>query len=70
MIGAGVAGLAAVEQPSHWALLIEPDVRPEVAEQISQWVLNSMLEFDEDGAGEGAMPSQPRQNSSKNATVP
>ena len=64
VIGAGVAGLAAIGTASHWAQLSGPfDVRPEVAEQIKDPMGAEflMLEFEEDGSGEGgyAKPASP-----------
>lgn len=63
VIGAGVAGLAAIgTAQSLGAIVYAFDVRPEVAEQIeSMGATFLFLEFEEDGGGEGgyAAPSSP-----------
>ena len=63
VIGAGVAGLAAIGTAQSLGAIVRAfDVRPEVAEQIeSMGAEFLMLEFDEDGAGEGgyAKPASP-----------
>ncbi|MGC6517103.1 MAG: Re/Si-specific NAD(P)(+) transhydrogenase subunit alpha [Candidatus Puniceispirillaceae bacterium] len=55
VIGAGVAGLAAIGTAQSLGAIVRAfDVRPEVAEQIeSMGAEFLMLEFDEDGSGEG-----------------
>ena len=55
VIGAGVAGLAAIGTATSLGAIVRAfDVRPEVAEQIeSMGAEFLMLEFDEDGGGEG-----------------
>ena len=54
VIGAGVAGLLPLGQQSLGAVVRAFDVRPEVAEQIeSMGAQFLMLDFDEDGSGEG-----------------
>lgn len=63
VIGAGVAGLAAIGTAQSLGAVVRAfDVRPEVAEQIeSMGAEFLMLEFDEDGSGEGgyAKPASP-----------
>ena len=63
VIGAGVAGLAAIGTATSLGAIVRAfDVRPEVAEQIeSMGAEFLMLEFDEDGGGEGgyAKPASP-----------
>ena len=63
VIGAGVAGLAAIGTAQSLGAIVEAfDVRPEVAEQIeSMGAEFLMLEFEEDGSGEGgyAKPASP-----------
>jgi NAD(P) transhydrogenase subunit alpha len=63
VIGAGVAGLAAIGTAVSLGAIVRAfDVRPEVAEQIeSMGAEFLMLEFDEDGSGEGgyAKPASP-----------
>lgn len=63
VIGAGVAGLAAIgTAQSLGAIVYAFDVRPEVAEQIeSMGATFLFLDFEEDGGGEGgyAAPSSP-----------
>ena len=63
VIGAGVAGLAAIGTAQSLGAIVRAfDVRPEVAEQIeSMGVEFLMLEFEEDGSGEGgyAKPASP-----------
>ena len=63
MIGAGVAGLAAIGTAQSLGAIVRAfDVRPEVAEQIeSMGAEFLMLEFEEDGSGEGgyAKPASP-----------
>jgi len=63
VIGAGVAGLAAIGTATSLGAVVRAfDVRPEVAEQIeSMGAEFLMLEFDEDGSGEGgyAKPASP-----------
>ena len=63
VIGAGVAGLAAIGAAQSLGAIVRAfDVRPEVAEQIeSMGAQFLMLEFDEDGSGEGgyAKPASP-----------
>ena len=63
VIGAGVAGLAAIGTAQSLGAIVRAfDVRPEVAEQIeSMGAEFLMLEFDEDGSGEGgyAKPASP-----------
>ena len=63
VIGAGVAGLAAIGTAASLGAIVRAfDVRPEVAEQIeSMGAEFLMLEFDEDGGGEGgyAKPASP-----------
>ena len=55
VIGAGVAGLAAIGTAQSLGAIVRAfDVRPEVAEQIeSMGAEFLMLEFEEDGSGEG-----------------
>ena len=55
VIGAGVAGLAAIGTAQSLGAIVRAfDVRPEVAEQIeSMGAQFLMLEFDEDGSGDG-----------------
>ena len=55
MIGAGVAGLAAIGTATSLGAIVRAfDVRPEVAEQIESMGADFlMLEFEEDGSGEG-----------------
>ena len=63
VIGAGVAGLAAIGTAQSLGAIVRAfDVRPEVAEQIeSMGAEFLMLEFGEDGSGEGgyAKPASP-----------
>ena len=63
VIGAGVAGLAAIGAAQSLGAIVRAfDVRPEVAEQIeSMGAEFLMLEFEEDGSGEGgyAKPASP-----------
>jgi NAD(P) transhydrogenase subunit alpha len=63
VIGAGVAGLAAIGAAQSLGAIVRAfDVRPEVAEQIeSMGAEFLMLEFDEDSSGEGgyAKPASP-----------
>ena len=63
VIGAGVAGLAAIGTATSLGAIVRAfDVRPEVAEQIeSMGAEFLMLQFDEDGGGEGgyAKPASP-----------
>jgi NAD(P) transhydrogenase subunit alpha len=63
VIGAGVAGLAAIGTAKSLGAIVRAfDVRPEVAEQIeSMGAEFLMLEFEEDGSGEGgyAKPASP-----------
>ena len=63
VIGAGVAGLAAIGTAQSLGAVVRAfDVRPEVAEQIeSMGAKFLMLEFEEDGSGEGgyAKPASP-----------
>ena len=63
VIGAGVAGLAAIDTATSLGAIVRAfDVRPEVAEQIeSMGAEFLMLEFEEDGSGEGgyAKPASP-----------
>ena len=63
VIGAGVAGLAAIGTAQSLGAIVRAfDVRPEVAEQIeSMGAQFLMLEFDEDGSGQGgyAKPASP-----------
>ena len=63
VIGAGVAGLAAIGTAQSLGAIVRAfDVRPEVAEQIeSMGAEFLMLEFNEDGSGEGgyAKPASP-----------
>ena len=63
VVGAGVAGLAAIGAARGLGAVVRAfDVRPEVAEQIeSMGAEFLMLEFEEDGGGEGgyAKPSSP-----------
>ncbi len=63
VIGAGVAGLAAIGTAASLGAIVRAfDVRPEVAEQIeSMGAEFLLLEFDEDGGGEGgyAKPASP-----------
>ena len=63
VIGAGVAGLAAIGTATSLGAIVRAfDVRPEVAEQIeSMGAEFLMLEFEEDGSGEGgyAKPASP-----------
>lgn len=63
IIGAGVAGLAAIGTAQSLGAIVRAfDVRPEVAEQIeSMGAEFLMLEFEEDGTGEGgyAKPASP-----------
>ncbi len=63
VIGAGVAGLAAIGTATSLGAVVRAfDVRPEVAEQISSMGADFlMLEFDEDSSGEGgyAKPASP-----------
>ena len=67
VIGAGVAGLAAIGTATSLGAIVRAfDVRPEVAEQIeSMGAEFLMLEFEEDGLAKVDMPSRPRLNSSK-----
>ena len=64
VIGAGVAGLAAIGTAQSLGAIVRAfDVRPEVAEQIeSMGAEFLMLEFEEDGTGEGgyAKPASPK----------
>ena len=55
VIGAGVAGLAAIGTATSLGAIVRAfDVRPEVAEQIESMGADFlMLEFEEDGSGEG-----------------
>ena len=63
VIGAGVAGLAAIGTAQSLGAIVRAfDVRPEVAEQINSMGAEFlMLEFEEDGSGEGgyAKPASP-----------
>ncbi|MAK17448.1 MAG: NAD(P)(+) transhydrogenase (Re/Si-specific) subunit alpha, partial [SAR116 cluster bacterium] len=63
VIGAGVAGLAAIGTATSLGAIVRAfDVRPEVAEQIESMGADFlMLEFGEDGSGEGgyAKPASP-----------
>lgn len=63
VIGAGVAGLSAIGTAQSLGAIVRSfDVRPEVSEQIkSMGAEFLMLEFDEDGSGEGgyAKPASP-----------
>ena len=63
VIGAGVAGLAAIGAAQSLGAIVNAfDVRPEVAEQIESMGANFLfLEFEEDGSGQGgyAAPSSP-----------
>lgn len=63
VIGAGVAGLAAIGAAQALGAIVRAfDVRPEVAEQIeSMGAEFLLLDFDEDGSGDGgyAKPSSP-----------
>ncbi len=63
VIGAGVAGLAAIGAAQSLGAIVNAfDVRPEVAEQIESMGASFLfLEFEEDGSGEGgyAAPSSP-----------
>ncbi|CAI8242990.1 MAG: NAD(P) transhydrogenase subunit alpha [SAR116 cluster bacterium] len=63
VIGAGVAGLAAIGTAASLGAIVRAfDVRPEVAEQIESMGADFlMLEFEEDGSGEGgyAKPASP-----------
>ena len=63
VIGAGVAGLAAIGTATSLGAIVRAfDVRPEVAEQIeSMGAEFLMLEFEEDGSGDGgyAKPASP-----------
>lgn len=63
VIGAGVAGLAAIGTAQSLGAIVNAfDVRPEVAEQIESMGASFLfLEFEEDGSGEGgyAAPSSP-----------
>ena len=63
VIGAGVAGLAAIGTATSLGAIVRAfDVRPEVAEQIESMGADFlMLEFEEDGSGEGgyAKPASP-----------
>ena len=63
VIGAGVAGLAAIGTAQSLGAIVRAfDVRPEVAEQIESMGAEFLfLEFDEDGSGEGgyAKPASP-----------
>ena len=63
VIGAGVAGLAAIGTAQSLGAIVRAfDVRPEVAEQINSMGAEFLfLEFDEDGSGEGgyAKPASP-----------
>ncbi len=63
VIGAGVAGLAAIGTAQSLGAIVRAfDVRPEVAEQIeSMGAEFLMLDFEEDGSGDGgyAAPSSP-----------
>lgn len=63
VVGAGVAGLSAIGTAVSLGAIVRAfDVRPEVAEQIeSMGAEFLLLEFEEDGAGEGgyAKPSSP-----------
>ena len=63
VIGAGVAGLAAIGTAQSLGAIVRAfDVRPEVAEQIeSMGAEFLMLEFEEDGSGDGgyAKPASP-----------
>ena len=57
VIGAGVAGLAAIGAAQSLGAIVRAfDVRPEVAEQIESMGADFLfLDFDEDGSGEGIM---------------
>ena len=57
VIGAGVAGLGAIGTAQSLGAIVRAfDVRPEVAEQIeSMGAEFLMLEFEEDGSGEGRL---------------
>ncbi|MGB0847803.1 MAG: Re/Si-specific NAD(P)(+) transhydrogenase subunit alpha [Thiolinea sp.] len=63
VIGAGVAGLAAIGTAQSLGAIVRAfDVRPEVAEQIESMGADFlMLDFEEDGSGEGgyAKPASP-----------
>lgn len=63
VIGAGVAGLAAIGAAQSLGAIVRAfDVRPEVAEQIESMGADFlMLDFEEDGSGEGgyAKPASP-----------
>ena len=63
VIGAGVAGLAAIGTATSLGAVVRAfDVRPEVAEQIESMGADFlMLDFEEDGSGEGgyAKPASP-----------
>ena len=63
VIGAGVAGLAAIGTATSLGAIVRAfDVRPEVAEQIESMGADFlMLEFEEDGSGDGgyAKPASP-----------
>ena len=67
VIGAGVAGLAAIGTAQSLGAIVRAfDVRPEVAEQIeSMGAEFLMLEFEEDGSGEGGYAKPASQNSLK-----
>ena len=64
MIGAGVAGLAAIGAAQSLGAIVRSfDVRPEVAEQIeSMGAEFLMLDFSEDSSSEGGMPNLHHQN--------
>ena len=74
VIGAGVAGLAAIGTAQSLGAIVRAfDVRPEVAEQIeSMGAEFLMLEFEEDGSGEGgyAKPASPEFIEKGDAAVP
>ena len=67
MIGAGVAGLAAIGTAQSLGAIVGAfDVRPEVGEQIeSMGAEFLMLEFEEDNSGEGGYAKPASPNSSK-----
>ena len=68
MIGAGVAGLAAIGTAQSLGAIVRAlfDVRPEVAEQIeSMGAEFLMLEFEEDGSGKVGMQNPPHRNLSR-----
>ena len=74
VIGAGVAGLAAIGTAQSLGAIVRAfDVRPEVAEQIeSMGAEFLMLEFEEDSSGEGgyAKPASPEFIQKGNGFVP